>query len=161
MAVRSPLVIITGQVQQLPSGDSINSPQSGPAQVTLTNDEASPVVICAPVYMDAADGFKKAQANASGTRKVIGLVGTSPSITNATSGQVNVSGVMTATTTQWDAVTGGSGGLTFNTTYYLDPTTSGKLTSTAPSTVGQYVVEIGIAVSTTELEIRIQKDILL
>jgi hypothetical protein len=47
------------------------------------------------------------------------------------------------------------------TTYYLSAGTAGLLTATAPSTVGQYVVEIGVALSTTELLIRPRPPILL
>lgn len=159
--VKKPLVIYSGEIAQLQAGDSINVPITGTVDVVLTNDEASPVVIGAPVYMDAADGFKKAKADASGTAIVIGLVAKDPSIASATSGEVATSGILTATTAQWDAVAGTTGGLTFNTRYYLDPSTAGKITDTAPTTTGQYVVEIGVAVSTTELKIDIQKRILL
>lgn len=159
MALRKPLVIVAGQVEQLQAGDTLDAPQGGGDQIVLTNDEVGAVVIGTPVYMDAADGFKKAQANAAGTKNVIGLVAAT-SIAPAASGAVTTDGVLTATTTQWDAVvTGGAGGLLFNTKYFLDPTTAGKLTTTAPTTVGQYVVEIGIALSTTELLVRPQRDI--
>lgn len=40
-------------------------------------------------------------------------------------------------------------GLTANTTYFLDPSTAGALTSTAPSTVGQVVLPLLVADSTT------------
>jgi hypothetical protein len=86
MALRKPVVVVNGQLQQLQAGDTLDAPQSGGDQIILTNDEASPVVIGAPVYMDAVSGFKKAQANAAGTKNVIGLVAKSPSITNATDG---------------------------------------------------------------------------
>jgi hypothetical protein len=45
--------------------------------------------------------------------------------------------------------------------YWLDAATAGKLSPTAPTVVGQYIVEVGIALSTTELKINIQRDILL
>jgi|SRR5882672_6380971 len=158
MAIRLPLVLVSGQIQQLQAGDSLDTRAE---QFQLTNDEATPVVICAPVYNDAAGGFKKAQANASGTKDVVGLVGQAPSIANGVAGAVTLDGVLTATTAQWDAVTGGSGGLTFKTRYYLDPATSGKLTTTAPTTVGQYVCEVGIAMSATDLKINVMPPILL
>jgi hypothetical protein len=163
MALRKPVVVVNGQLQQLQAGDTLDAPQSGGDQIILTNDESTPVVICAPVYMDAVSGFKKAQANAAGTKNVIGLVAKSPSITNATAGPVQTNGVLTATTTQWDAVTADTGGLTFNSVYYLDPATAGKLTKTAPTTVGQYVMPIGLALSTTDLQITIStgQDVLL
>jgi hypothetical protein len=161
MALRKPLVIVSGEIEQLQAGDDLNVPITGTIDITLTNDEASPVVIGAPVYSDANDGFKKAKADAGGTALVIGLVSQSPSITNATAGTVGVSGILTATTAQWDAVTGQVGGLTFNTRYYLSAATSGLLTITAPTTTGNYVVEIGQALSTTEMSINIKKRILL
>jgi hypothetical protein len=158
MAVRKPLVIVGGQIEQLQSGDSI-TPQAD--QIQLTNDEAGAVVIGTPVYMDAAGGFKKAKADATGTRRVVGLVATDPSIGTGVAGSVVTDGVLAATTAQWDAVAGTTGGLAFGVPYYLDAATAGKLTATAPTSVGQYVVEVGIAISTTELDVRVQKDILL
>jgi hypothetical protein len=158
MATRKPLVIVAGQVEQLQSGDSLDVHDT---TMQLLNDEATPVVIGAPVYSDAAGGFKKARSNAVATSKVVGLVADSPSITNGASGSVATADVLTATTAEWDAVTGGSGGLTFNTIYYLDPTTAGKMTSTAPTTVGQLVVQLGVALSTIDFKINIQQSILL
>lgn len=158
MAIRKPLVIVSGQIEQLQSGDSLDIRDT---IVQLVNDEASPVVIGAPVYSDAAGGFKKARANAVGTSKVIGLVADSPSIANGATGGVDMDGLLTATTAEWDAVAGTTGGLTFNTIYYLDPATAGKITATAPTAVGQVVVEIGKALSTTDLKINIQQSVLL
>lgn len=158
MAIRKPLVIVSGQIEQLQSGDSLDTRDT---VVQLLNDEATPVVIGAPVYADAASGFKKARANAVGTSKVVGLVADSPSIANGATGGIAMDGLLTATTAEWDAVAGTTGGLVFNTIYYLDPATAGKITSVAPSTVGQLVVEIGKALSTTDLKINIQQSILL
>jgi hypothetical protein len=160
MALRKPLVIVGGQIEQLQSGDTLDAPQAGGDQIILTNDEIGAIVIGNVVYSDTNDGVKKAQANAAATKNVLGLVATT-SISAAGTGAVMVAGVLTATTGQWDTVTGGSGGLVAGTKYYLDAATSGKMTSTAPTTVGQYVVELGVALSTTELMIKIQKDILL
>lgn len=157
MAIRKPLVINAGQIQQLQSGDSLDIQAEA---LNLTNGEAGSVVIGAPVYMFGNDSFKKAQANGSTTKDVVGLVAAT-SIANGASGAVTIDGVMTATTAQWDAVTGQTGGLTFGTRYYLDPSTSGKMTTTAPTTVGQYVVEIGVALSTTEMKVDVKSPILL
>lgn len=161
MALRKPLVLNAGQIQQLQAGDTLNAPQSGGDQVELTNGNAGAVVIGAPVYISANDTFDKARSNAAATARVAGLVAKTPSIANAASGPVQTDGPMTATTGEWDAITGGAGGLTAGTVYYLDPATAGKLTSTAPTTVGQLVVEVGVAISTTILDIKIKAPILL
>ncbi len=150
MASRLPLVLVSGQIQQLQSADTLAAPQTGGDVLSQTNDESSPIVIGAPVYNDAADGVKKAKADASGTTKLIGLV-RDASITNGVAGIIQLNSVLSATTGQWDAVAGTSGGLTFGTRYYLSAATAGLLTSTPPSAVGQYVAEVGIAISTTEL----------
>lgn len=154
MALKKPLVINSGEIGTLLAGDTMNVPTSGVNTIAQTNDEATPIVIGAPVYNDAADGVKKAKADAAGTTKVIGLV-SDASITNAVSGNIATDGVLAATTTQWDAVFGTTGGLTFGTVYYLSAATSGLGTSVAPTSAGQYVVRLGIALSTTELLIQI------
>lgn len=158
MASRKPLVIISGIVQQLPVTDDLSVPITGVQEKNQTNDEVSPIVIGTPVYNDAADGVKKAKADAIGTSKPIGLV-YATSISASASGAIATDGIMTATTGQWDAICGTSGGLAFGTVYYLSAATAGLLTSTAPSTTGQYVVEIGQATSTTDMKIQIKAPI--
>jgi len=158
MAVRKPLVIVNGQIQQLQSGDTISDQDTEFNQV---NDEATSIVCGTVVYNDAAGGVKKAQANAAATAKPVGLVAQVPSIANGVAGAISEQGILTLTTAQWDAVAGTTGGLAFNTKYYLDPATAGKLTSVAPTTVGQYVVELGQALSTTDFKINIQTSVLL
>lgn len=160
MAARKPLVIVSGEIQQLQAGDYLNVPISGYQEAQLVNDEAGAIVIGTPVYMDAANGVKKAKADAAGTSTPIGLVGEA-SIANGVAGAIALDGVLTATTGQWDAVAGTTGGLAFGTRYYLSAATAGMLTATPPSTVGQYVVEVGIAISTTDLRVSIEKRILL
>ena len=161
MAVRIPLVISSGEIQQLQSGDTIAVNVSGVNEIAMTNDEAGSIVIGAIVYTDAASGVKKAKADASGTALPLGLVAQT-SIASAASGIIGTSGVLTFTSTaQVDAVFGTTGGFTFNTRYYLSAATAGLATSTAPSTVGQYVVELGQALSTVDFKINILKRILL
>jgi hypothetical protein len=159
MALRKPLVMNAGQIQQLQSTDTLDAIQSGGDAVVQTNDEVGAIVIGTPVYNDVNNGVKKAAANAAGTKDVIGLVRDS-SIGAATTGAIQTDGVLTATTGQWDAVFGTAGGLTKGVRYYLSAT-AGLGTATAPTTVGQYVVELGIALSTTDLEISIKGPYLL
>ena len=126
----------------------------------VTNDESSALVIGTPVYLDALAGVKKARANSATSKDVFGLMVPVSTLPSAV-GLCAIGGVLTATTSQWDTVTGGGGGLAANAKYYLDPATAGMLTLTAPSAVGQYVVEIGIGISWTDLKIGIRRPILL
>lgn len=160
MAARKPLVLVGGQIQQLQSADILDAPQSGGDIILQTNDEAGAIVIGAPVYNDVNDGVKKAKADAAGTKDVIGLV-RDASIASSASGEIQSSGTLTATTAQWDAVMGTTGGLTKGTRYYLSAATAGQGSATAPSTAGQYVVELGLALSTTELLLSQRSPILL
>jgi hypothetical protein len=160
MALRKPLVIISGQIQQLASADTLDALVSEKDMLSLTNGEATALVICTPVYVSGVNTCKKAQANAAGTVGVVGLAAVASTAAGA-SASVQSDGVLTATTAQWDAVTGLTGGLTFGTLFYLDPATVGKLTATAPSTAGQYVAPLGRALSTTDFEITIATTVLL
>jgi hypothetical protein len=161
MATRIPLVIVNGQIQQLQTGDGIAVAAAQYDNRVFTNAEASTALTAGmAVYISAAGAAKRAQANAAATAKVIGIWLDATTATSST-GNCCVGGVATATTAQWDAVTGTSGGLVAGTAYYLDPANPGKLTATAPSTVGQLVTFIGIASSTTDLEFDVAQPILL
>jgi hypothetical protein len=161
MAIKKPLVIGTnGLPQQIQSGDTITVPNSGTDLQGMINGEAGAVVIGAPMYISAAGTVKKAQSNAAGTADVFGLM-FDVSTAAAASGQVAKNGLVTATTGQWDAVTGQTGGLTFGAKYFLDPATAGRMTTTPPTTVGQLVVLLGTAQSSTEMDVDIQSEVLL
>jgi hypothetical protein len=148
----------SGQIQQLQSGDVLDAVVTEVDVVSLTNGNAGSIVIGSPVYSDADDSVDIAKADAAATVEVLGLV-QDTSIGAAASGLIQTDGVITATTGQWDAVTGESGGLVAGTIYYLDETTAGNLTITAPTTAGQFVVRVGKALSTTEMEITITQPI--
>lgn len=83
-----------------------------------------------------------------------------PADSGATNGGVRsvwVGFVMTAATTgnPVQVITGGLitglSILTVGALYYIDPTTPGGITSTKPSTAGQFVAPVGVALSTTTL----------
>lgn len=153
MTTRKPLVIVAGQIEQLQSGDTLQ-------EVEQIQQVADAVLIAGQVvYSSAAGHVNKAKADSVTTAKPIGL--TTSAIGNGSTGGVQTDGVLALTTGEWDAAFGTTGGLTFNTLYYLSAATAGLGTATAPSTVGQLVVELGVAISTTELKICIQKSILL
>src|SRR5690348_12407010 len=109
MATRKPLVIVDGEIQQLQAGDDLEAPLTGAQLASMSNANAGSIVIGAPVYVSGADAVDKAKADASGTKDVFGLVGET-SITTSTAGMIATDGVLSATTGQWDAVTGDTGG---------------------------------------------------
>lgn len=160
MPARKPLVIINGQMQQLPAGDTLNASVSEVDVVALTNSSGAAAVIGNVGYVSAAGSFSLARADASGTVEAIGLV-RDASIGIAASGNIQTDGVLSASTAQWDAVTGQTGGLTFGAVYYLSAAIAGRLTATAPTTTGQYVLRLGKALSSVDLDVSIIQPILL
>lgn len=158
MALKKALVLgSNGLPQQLQSGDYINA---GSIPQYTNGESSASLTLGMPVYMSASDTVKRAEANAIGTAFVIGLCNDS-TITASSLGGIATSNIVMGTTAQWDAVAGTTGGLTANTMYFLSPSTPGYLTSTAPSTVGQYIAPVGIGISTTEMKINILMPILL
>lgn len=160
MSLRKPLVIVNGQIEQLQTGDTLNATVTGVTIVQKTNDNAGALVIGTPTYVKSNGNVDKAEANAGGTVNLFGLVA-DVSISAAAVGSIQTDGVLVATTAQWDAVAGTTGGLTPGTTYYLDPATAGKITPTAPTTTGQYVARVGIASASTDLDLAFGPTVLL
>lgn len=160
MALRKPLVIVSGQIQQIQAGDTLDASVAEQEVVILTNGQGGAVahVIGAPVYISAGSTAKKA-ANTSATLSNVIALAAETSIADAAPGSYLTSGVLTATTAQWDAVAGTTGGLVAGTTYYLAG--AGLLTSTPTTTAGEYVVPVGVAISTTSLKLKIDHSVLL
>jgi hypothetical protein len=147
MAVKKPLVLGSdGRPQQLQAGDTLSVSATG-SQLVQTADAT--LIAGNLIYSSAADHVGKAEANAGATLPCVGI--STQAITSAATGTIQYGGIVTLTTAQWDAAFGTSGGLTFGTTYYLSPSTAGLGTVTCPTTTGQYVQIIGIALSSTEL----------
>lgn len=132
------------------SGSTVST-TTAVTQVSLTNNIGSTAAIGFVVYSDTSGTFKLAQANALATRKPTGII-LDTSIAAAAAGNIATTGTVTATTAQWDAVTGGSGGLTAGSFYYLSTSTAGGLTATVPTT--GWAVRVGKALSTTQLELQ-------
>lgn len=160
MPARRPLTIIDGQLALLPAGDTLDAASSEVDVIGLNNGGAGSGNIGAPVYISSGGTFQLARANAAATEGAIGLIRDS-SIAVAANGTIQTDGVLTASTSEWDAITGQTGGLTPGSIYFLSAATAGQLTTTAPTATGHYVRAIGRAISTTSLEISIQPSILL
>jgi len=154
MATKKPLVVNAGQVQQIQAGDVLDAALTSEVDIfELENENAAALAIGTPVYASSAGKVDEAQADAVGTVEVIGLV--QAEIAIAGSGNIQTDGVLTATTGEWDIITGDTGGLTAGDIYYLDPDTAGMLTTTAPTNVGDFVVRVGKGLNTTAMEITI------
>ncbi len=123
-----------------------------------TNSESGSVVICTPMYAFGSGTMKMARANALATSVVLGLV---LNATVAASGvaTIRTCGVMKATTGQWDAVTGESGGLAYGKRYYVSTTTAGLLVPETSVPTTDFLAEVGVALSTTRLLINIKAPI--
>jgi hypothetical protein len=160
VALKKPLVLYAGRPSQIQAGDTLDATVGGAGGISLMNNNAGAIVIGQAVYSSGNDTVDLARANAVGTVDVLGLVSNA---TVASGGMATIvsDGVLAATTTQWDAQTGDSGGLIANQKYWLSAGTAGHLTQTAPTTVGQYVAPVGIGISTTELLINVGEPILL
>lgn len=133
---------------------TINTP-ADPNVVTVTFE--SDVNPGNAVYILASDGHAEL-TSAEGTdlqALCLGLCTASHSAT--TSGLVRVGGPMTLTTSDWDNVTGDTGGLAPGHLYYLaDGDTLGNITATPPVPSGEWRSPIGYAVSATTMIIRVQ-----
>lgn len=149
MAVKKALVMGTdGNPQQLQAGDSLAGPITENNSNSLTNGDAGSHALGDAVYVSAASTVRKAQANAAATSKAVALA--TGTIANGAVGSYQTSGTL-----------GGLSGLTAGAIYFLDPAVAGGKTTTVPTTVGQYVVRLGTALSATELDIDIGIPILL
>lgn len=159
MAIKKPLVTYSGQLAEIAAGDDLDVSATS-IEKTVTNGEASPIVIGTPVYISStADEVLESNAGAAATQVVDGLV-SDTSIAAAATGGMIVAGTLTATTGQWDAVTGQVGGLTPGAQYWLD-IADGMLTTTVPTGAGEYQRRVGRALSTTDMCVGVKQSILL
>jgi len=128
---------------------------AGPTQQPnqINPNAASDLLPGMAVYASASEVVDKARGNAAGTAPVAGLC-----MRNAASGEpapVQFAGPLDLPTAEWDAVTGGTGGLTRGAYYYLSSATAGHLTTTEPSSEGTFGIRVGYALSTTTMLIQI------
>lgn len=147
MATRKPLVLVSGEIQQLQSGDTLGG-TSETGQLSQTNGDAATTAIGDIMYISGSDEVSKAKADASGTTHAVAVA--LAVVASAGTGVFQFNGIVT-----------GLSGLTPGATYYLSAATKGLMTTTPPSTVGQYVVKLGKAVSATEFNFNPEVAILL
>lgn len=116
---------------------------------SITSSAGSSTTKGAAVYIHTDGTFKKAQANSTTTADAFGLAVTT--IANSAAGMIRRFGPMTMLTTDWDAITGDSGGLTAGSKYWVSDATAGNLTKTNPAATGKQEKLMGLALSTTTL----------
>jgi hypothetical protein len=109
----------------------------------------------APVYVTSGGHVGLADADAVATADVVGLA--IAAVSNGATGTYQSDGFVTLS--DWTAIVGAAT-LTAGARYLLSGT-AGQLTTTAPTSVGQVVVLVGIAVTTTKLQLCIDDGTLL
>jgi hypothetical protein len=144
--LRAALGAAQTQADAAADGISDLDSQVGPVTATFTSTGA----LGQPVYVTAADTVDLADADAAATSQVVGLVSTAASAGN--SGEYISGGRITQA--DWTTATGGAL-LTPGSVYCLSATT-GRLTTTPPSSIGQFVVRCGRALNTTTLLVAIE-----
>lgn len=146
--VVKPLVIgADGCKREIASDETL---QSADFPQVLFNEAAVPGNV---VSIDAAGGvsLSDVSATAAACKKPLGIA--CETTAAAASGGVATDGLHTLTTAEWDAITGGAGGLTPGATYFVDPANDGQLTTTVPVGSGEYVQRVGCAINATTLNI--------
>ena len=119
---------------------------------SFQNADSASIIFGAPVYSPTTGQAMLAQGNTAG-RKVVGLHADNVPLAPGGSGNFLAEGTLVGTSTQWQAVTGMSGGLVPGARYYLDIFTPGKLYpsfSTAGAPIGSYIVPVGYALNANE-----------
>jgi len=164
---RKPLVFVNGEISEMPSGDLVDpavlpeleAPPAPPAVdfslVELVNGTPFARPFGTPVYVKPDGEFADAVPGATvDEAEAVGLITNAAPVQQDDPGIVKTHGPMTGTEAQWNAQTGGSGGLVAGSDYYLN--TGGGL-STTP--IGPNVTKLGKALSSTVLNIRIEPTI--
>lgn len=161
MAKHNPLVVVSGQTRALSAGDTVNGATSLPKYTFLvTNNQGSTINKCQAVYIDATDSVKLASSNNSVLQQFAGFVYDDTS-GNGNTVNIQYASTLTANTAQWDAVSGGTGGLTPGSVYYLSGSTAGSISTTPPAGTGKYVLPVGVSLNTTTMGIYNTRSVLL
>ncbi len=159
MAVKNPLVLAAdGTIQQLQAGDSLPGGGGG-VDFTVNKGFVSNANKGAPVRLDSSGDALAAQADVAANAKAIGLAVST--VVSGDPANIQFAGLFSASSGEWNAITGEAGGLTPGATYYLDAAAPGGMTTVAPTTAGQVVQEMGVALTDLVFLIAIKQPILL
>jgi len=137
----------------------IEPPKEATSPTYYTATFATATDAGSPIYTSAPSTVSQARANAAGTVEVVGL--SAAAVGSGATGPVKTNGVLTLTDAEWQARNEGGSSLVAGTVYYLSIATAGKITTTPPTGVGEYLVKIGTALSVTDFLIEVGPVILL
>lgn len=148
MAIRKPLILNNGQLEQLQAGDRL---APVPNSIPLINGEDFTILAGQPIIINSESNAK--YADATENKDAIALC--VENVLSTVLGVFQTDGLLSLTTTQWDMITGDVGGLQPGKIYFLDDSDTGRITRVPPITVGHYVVRLGTAINTTDFAIMI------
>lgn len=133
---------------------------SGNRVYTKVNGEAGPLLKGMVVYINGSnsDQCLAASATTQPSSDVLGLVA-DVIIAPGMSGVISSGSRMEKTTSDWDIITGGTGGLIPGKDYFLRADFPGGIHYVPPQDTGNFIVKIGKAVSSTILDINIDQPI--
>lgn len=151
-AVYDPLVIQNGQIRELPSGASINV---SPVIIQMVNSESTAITRGQPVASNASGEAQLCVYDNIAKVRVLGVV-FDESVEPGETANIAILGPVEATTDEWDALTGDTGGLSGTAKYYVG-STAGDLAVTATTTNGTFQAPVGVAMSTTKLFVQPQR----
>lgn len=152
MADRRPLVVKSGEVQQLQSSDFLVDPllRHYGDYKSLLNNDGTTINFGEICYLSGVQTVKKAKADAALT--ISHLCFATETILNGNFGMFqfygNLEGIFSPV-------------LVVGVDYFLSPATAGLLTATVPTTAGHYIVKLGFAWDAARFHIKIERPILL
>jgi hypothetical protein len=160
---------LVGAVSVFTDGETIsgNGTKADPLTATVgfqnssvTFDGGALIVPGMPLVTNTFGGAHVAPALADGSQGANATpIGIAVSSTNDSPSQPvtwQYAGTVVLTEAEWDAVAGGSGGLVTGKIYYVSESTAGGIQDSASSTGGHFIIQLGFAISPTELQLSIQ-----
>ena len=137
---------------------AIGNAISSISQELVINNTLNTLLIGQPVYYLNDGSISLANAVDINKKDVIGFIINNNILGNGGAGQLALVGKVTATEAQWSMVTDNFSALVPNSNYFLS-IYDGKITNTPPLDIGLFCCLIGKALSTTELNIKIDRAI--
>lgn len=107
------------------------------------------------VYADVTSKWRKAKADATATARAYGFIVNGVTATFA--GLALNAGQLELLTTEWDAVSGETGGLTPGVQYFLSNATAGRITKDTASLTTGFRVPVGKAVTVARMAVQVDE----